>query len=83
MSGSALAPAAKRWGAVAAVLCSFGLVRAGDTSLDRYVAKPDPTYSWKIDQRPRPNGHSIRRRPQVADLADARRTSIGPSGSTG
>jgi len=51
MSGSALAPAAKRWGAVAAVLCSFGLVRAGDTSLDRYVAKPDPTYSWKIDHK--------------------------------
>lgn len=25
-----------------------GLLRAGETALDRYVAKPDPTYSWKV-----------------------------------
>jgi PhoPQ-activated pathogenicity-related protein len=25
-----------------------GLLRAGETALDRYVAKPDATYSWKV-----------------------------------
>ena len=25
--------------------------QAGETALDRYVAKPDPTYSWKIDHK--------------------------------
>jgi PhoPQ-activated pathogenicity-related protein len=33
--------------AVIAVL-GVGPLRAGETALDRYVAKPDPTYSWKV-----------------------------------
>lgn len=32
----------------AALLCLVSQVPAGETALDRYVAKPDPTYSWKI-----------------------------------
>src|SRR6476660_5624758 len=31
--------------AIGLAACS---VRGGETALDRYVAKPDPTYSWKI-----------------------------------
>jgi PhoPQ-activated pathogenicity-related protein len=40
--------------AAAAVFCCSGglifssLVTAGETALDRYVAKPDKTYAWKI-----------------------------------
>jgi PhoPQ-activated pathogenicity-related protein len=34
--------------AAIAVCCSVNHLSAGDTALDRYVAKPDPTYSWKI-----------------------------------
>src|SRR5438309_59059 len=30
------------------VLIALSELRAGETALDRYVAKPDPTYSWKI-----------------------------------
>ncbi|HLN32761.1 MAG TPA: PhoPQ-activated pathogenicity-related family protein [Gemmataceae bacterium] len=28
--------------------CLTEALRAGETALDRYVAKPDPTYSWKV-----------------------------------
>src|SRR5580658_1528780 len=31
-----------------AVLCSTHLALAGETALDRYVAKPDSSYSWKV-----------------------------------
>jgi len=34
-----------------AVLCGVSLLPAGETALDRYVAKPDPTYSWKVVQK--------------------------------
>ena len=34
--------------AALAVFCSVNRLSAGDTALDRYVAKPDSTYSWKI-----------------------------------
>jgi PhoPQ-activated pathogenicity-related protein len=34
-----------------AVLCWVNLLPAGETALDRYVAKPDPTYSWKVYQK--------------------------------
>jgi PhoPQ-activated pathogenicity-related protein len=30
---------------------SWGAIQAGETALDRYVAKPDATYSWKIDHK--------------------------------
>jgi PhoPQ-activated pathogenicity-related protein len=40
--------AAKSLGLAAVVLCWVHLVPAGETALDRYVAKPDPTYSWKV-----------------------------------
>ena len=30
------------------LFCSVSLIHAGETALDRYVAKPDPTYSWKV-----------------------------------
>ena len=33
---------------VAALAIWQGTAEAGETALDRYVAKPDPTYSWKI-----------------------------------
>jgi PhoPQ-activated pathogenicity-related protein len=28
--------------------CSVNLLSAGETALDRYVAKPDATYAWKV-----------------------------------
>jgi PhoPQ-activated pathogenicity-related protein len=31
-------------------------LQAGDTALDRYVAKPDPTYSWKVIQKSEQKG---------------------------
>ena len=34
--------------AVAVALVATSSLRAGETALDRYVAKPDPTYSWKV-----------------------------------
>ncbi len=36
--------------ALGLVLCIIGTraLGAGETALDRYVAKPDPTYSWKV-----------------------------------
>lgn len=42
------AAAVRLFGVAAVVLCWVHLVPAGETALDRYVAKPDPTYSWKI-----------------------------------
>lgn len=30
------------------VLLAITSLQAGETALDRYVAKPDPTYSWKV-----------------------------------
>lgn len=30
------------------VLCGASFLPAGETALDRYVAKPDSTYSWKV-----------------------------------
>jgi PhoPQ-activated pathogenicity-related protein len=36
------------WLVTGIVLIGAGHLRAGETALDRYVAKPDPTYSWKI-----------------------------------
>jgi PhoPQ-activated pathogenicity-related protein len=32
----------------AACLCATQAPRAGETALDRYVARPDPAYSWKV-----------------------------------
>jgi PhoPQ-activated pathogenicity-related protein len=34
--------------AVAVAIVATSSLRAGETALDRYVAKPDPTYSWKV-----------------------------------
>jgi hypothetical protein len=34
--------------AIAIALFGASALRAGETALDRYVAKPDPTYSWKV-----------------------------------
>jgi PhoPQ-activated pathogenicity-related protein len=34
--------------AIAIALFGASPLRAGETALDRYVAKPDPTYSWKV-----------------------------------
>src|SRR5947207_673801 len=43
---------AVKWSAFALVFGSLSLsgllLPAAETALDRYVAKPDPTYSWKI-----------------------------------
>jgi PhoPQ-activated pathogenicity-related protein len=36
------------WVTTGIALIASGRVRAGETALDRYVAKPDPTYSWKV-----------------------------------
>ena len=48
-------PAAVCKATVAAIavgaLCWGNLLPAGETALDRYVAKPDPTYSWKVYQK--------------------------------
>jgi PhoPQ-activated pathogenicity-related protein len=48
--------AAKTLAALAVVACWMGAVSAGETALDRYVAKPDPTYSWKIDHKMESHG---------------------------
>src|SRR4029450_3897534 len=34
--------------AVAVAVVATSSLRAGETALDRYVAKPDPTYAWKV-----------------------------------
>ncbi len=36
------------WCVIALALCATIPLRAEETALDRYVAKPDPTYSWKV-----------------------------------
>src|SRR6478672_8997513 len=36
------------WVVTGVVLLAGGRLGAGETALDRYVARPDPTYSWKI-----------------------------------
>ena len=60
--------------AALAVFCSINLLSAGDTALDRYVAKPDPTYSWKIVKKAaRPDGDAIHDRPEIADVAEPQR----------
>jgi PhoPQ-activated pathogenicity-related protein len=41
-------PAAMCAALAVAVLCGASLLSAGETALDRYVAKPDATYSWKV-----------------------------------
>jgi PhoPQ-activated pathogenicity-related protein len=33
---------------MAGVLSTPGIALAQETALDRYIAKPDPTYSWKL-----------------------------------
>ncbi len=42
--------------AVLLVVVGVGAARAGETALDRYVAKPDATYSWKIDHKMESHG---------------------------
>lgn len=39
-----------RWamGLVGIAVLGFAGIQAGETALDRYVKKPDPTYSWKV-----------------------------------
>jgi PhoPQ-activated pathogenicity-related protein len=44
------------WLALVAALSSCGDLEAGETALDRYVRKPDPTYSWKIVCKVQDNG---------------------------
>jgi len=41
---------------LALVLCGISFVGAAETALDRYVAKPDPTYSWKVVNTHEQNG---------------------------
>src|SRR5262245_10502762 len=36
------------WLPAAVALTVVGVLQAGETALDRYVAKPDPTYTWKV-----------------------------------
>jgi PhoPQ-activated pathogenicity-related protein len=43
---------------VFAVLCSTNVGQAGETALDRYVAKPDATYSWKVVKKSEGGGAS-------------------------
>jgi PhoPQ-activated pathogenicity-related protein len=33
-----------------AALCYGGWLRAAETALDRYVEKPDPTFSWRVEK---------------------------------
>jgi PhoPQ-activated pathogenicity-related protein len=42
---------AQKAAALLVVAIGFGVAQAGETALDRYVAKPDPTYSWKIERK--------------------------------
>ena len=47
-----------------AVLCAIGALlgcaaaRAGETALDRYIAKPDPAYAWKIANTVKADTHT-------------------------
>src|SRR5207302_896545 len=36
------------WFVIPIVLLEAGPLRAEETALDRYVAKPDPTYAWRV-----------------------------------
>jgi PhoPQ-activated pathogenicity-related protein len=36
------------WLSTAVALSVVGVLPAGETALDRYIAKPDPTYAWKV-----------------------------------
>src|SRR5262245_42092950 len=36
------------WLSTGIALTAIGVLRAGETALDRYVAKPDPTYAWRV-----------------------------------
>lgn len=40
---------------IAVALIATSSLRAGETALDRYVAKPDPTYAWKVVRTVRGN----------------------------
>jgi PhoPQ-activated pathogenicity-related protein len=48
--------AAKRMAALAVCVCLIGAAHADRTALDRYVAKPDATYSWKIERKMESHG---------------------------
>jgi PhoPQ-activated pathogenicity-related protein len=48
--------AALIWIVLAMALLGTSSLRAGETALDRYVAKPDPTYSWKVIRTVPSNG---------------------------
>src|SRR5262245_19457346 len=59
-------------------------MHAGETALDRYVAKSDPTYAWKVMRTLRGNETTQ----YIVDLISRRRgganrRAIAPSGSTG
>ncbi len=41
-------PAIRVFTLIVPALLTANLLQAGETALDRYVAKPDPTYSWKV-----------------------------------
>src|SRR5205814_45539 len=43
---------------LATVACAASGIRAGETALDRYVAKPDSTYAWKIVRTVPGNGYT-------------------------
>jgi PhoPQ-activated pathogenicity-related protein len=43
--------AATKLAAIVALALALRAARADETALDRYVAKPDSTYSWKIDHQ--------------------------------
>src|SRR3984885_1803074 len=53
MLGSEVLPirAGNKLAALLVVALGVGAVQAGETALDRYVAKPDSSYSWKIDHQ--------------------------------
>lgn len=76
-------PAAKCAALAVAVLCWVNLLPAGETVLDRYVAKPDATYSWKVVRKTQGGGATQ----FVVDLKSQTwrmpKRSTGPSGSTG
>lgn len=44
--------------ALALLFVALVSARAAETALDRYVAKPDPTYSWKVASKTPGEGHT-------------------------
>lgn len=44
------------WSVMLFALVAAGTLRAAETALDRYVAKPDPTYAWKVVRTINANG---------------------------